>query len=55
MKSETSTAWNNKVIGRYVMPGEIGASGSSRFQSGQNFGRTLGINVPGDGNRTFRV
>ncbi|HVG84499.1 MAG TPA: hypothetical protein VM820_08265, partial [Vicinamibacterales bacterium] len=44
-----------KVIGRYVMPWEIGLSGSWRFQSGQNYGRTLGINFPGDGNRTFRV
>jgi hypothetical protein len=53
--NETSTTWNYKVIGRYVMPLEIGLSGSWRFQSGQNYGRTLGINFPGDGNRTFRV
>ena len=53
--NETSTTWNYKVIGRYVMPWEIGLSGSWRFQSGQNYGRTLGINFPGDGNRTFRV
>jgi hypothetical protein len=53
--NETSTTWNYKAIGRYVMPWEIGLSGSWRFQSGQNYGRTLGINFPGDGNRTFRV
>jgi hypothetical protein len=52
---ETSTTWNYKVIGRYVMPYQIGLSGSWRFQSGENYGRTLGINFPGDGNRTFRV
>ena len=53
--NETSTVWNYKVIGRYVMPFEVGLSGSWRVQSGQNFGRTLGINFPGDGARTVRV
>ena len=37
---ETSTVWNYKVIGRYVMPWGIGTSGSWRVQSGQNYGRT---------------
>jgi hypothetical protein len=53
--NETSTTWNYKVIGRYVMPYDVGVSGSWRFQSGQNFGRTLAVNFPGDGARTFRV
>jgi len=52
---ETSTTWNYKVIGRYVLPWDIGLSGSWKAQSGQNFGRTHTFRFPGDGNRTFRV
>ena len=32
---ETSTLWNYKVIGRYVLPCDIGFSGSWKVQSGQ--------------------
>lgn len=52
---ETSTVWNYKVIGRYEMPWGIGTSGSWRLQSGQNYGRTVSVNMPGDGARVFRV
>jgi len=52
---ETSTVWNYKVIGRYQMPWGIGTSGSWRLQSGQQYGRTMAFNFPGDGARTFRV
>lgn len=52
---ETSTTWNYKIVGRYVMPFDIGLSGSWKVQSGQNFGRTLGVNFPVDGARTIRV
>ena len=37
---ETSTLWNYKVIGRYVMPWEIGFSGSWKVQSGRQYGRS---------------
>jgi hypothetical protein len=52
---ETSTLWNYKAIGRYVLPLDIGLSGSWRVQSGQNYGRTVSVNFPGDGTRTIRV
>ena len=52
---ETSTIYNYKAIGRYVAKWDIGFSGSWKFQSGQNYGRTYTFNFPGDGQRTFRV
>ena len=52
---ETSTLWNYKAIGRYLMPFDVGVSGSWRVQSGQHYGRTINVNFPGDGTRTIRV
>ena len=52
---ETSTTWNYKVLGRYVLPYEIGLSGSWKVQSGENYGRSLTFTFPNDGSRTFRV
>jgi hypothetical protein len=53
---ETSTLWNYKIIGRYVLPMQIGFSGSWKVQSGFNYGRTISVPMPGgDGNRTVRV
>jgi len=52
---ETSTLWNYKVIGRYVMPGDIGISGSWKVQSGFNFARTISVAFPVEGTRTVRV
>ena len=52
---ETSTLWNYKAVGRYVMPFDVGVSGSWRVQSGQHYGRTINVNFPGDGTRTIRV
>jgi len=52
---ETSSLWNYKIIGRYVMPFEIGFSGSWKVQSGFNYGRTISVAMPIEGNRTIRV
>ena len=52
---ETSTLWNYKIIGRYVMPWEIGFSGSWKVQSGFNYARTISVAMPVEGNRTIRV
>ena len=52
---ETSTFWNYKIIGRYVLPFDFGVSGSWKVQSGQNYGRTISERFPGDGNQTVRV
>jgi hypothetical protein len=52
---EVSTYWNYKVIGRYVLPLDSGLSGSWKVQSGQNYGRTISVAFPGDGNQTVRV
>ncbi len=52
---ETSTLWNYKVIGRYLLPYDIGLSGSWKVQSGQHYGRTISVPFPGDGARAIRV
>jgi hypothetical protein len=52
---ETSTLWNYKIISRYVLPWDVGVSGSWKVQSGFNFARTISVNMPVEGNRTIRV
>lgn len=52
---ETDTLWNYKVVGRYVLPYEIGFSGSWKVQSGFNYARTISVTMPVEGTRTIRV
>jgi hypothetical protein len=52
---ETTTTWNYKVVGRYVMPYDIGFSGSWKIQSGYQWGRTTSVPFPGDGSQNIRV
>ena len=52
---ETSTLWNYKIVGRYVLPYEIGFSGSWKVQSGRQYGRSLSFAFPGDGTQSIRV
>jgi hypothetical protein len=52
---ETSTIWNYKVVGRYVMPFDFGVSGSWKVQSGYNWARTVSVPFPGDGAQNIRV
>jgi hypothetical protein len=52
---ETDTLWNYKIVGRYVMPWEIGFSGSWKVQSGFNYARTISVTMPVEGARTIRV
>ncbi len=52
---ETDTLWNYKVVGRYVLPLDIGFSGSWKVQSGFNYARTISVAMPVEGNRTVRV
>jgi hypothetical protein len=52
---ETTSLWNYKIIGRYVMPFDIGFSGSWKVQSGFNYARTISVAMPIEGNRTIRV
>ncbi len=52
---EKSTQWNYKLIARYVMPFDIGVSGSYKLQSGRNWGRTISAALPNAGNETIRV
>ncbi len=52
---ETSTLWNYKIIGRYVLPFDIGLSGSWKVQSGFNYARTISVAMPVEGTRTVRV
>ena len=52
---ETSTLWNYKIIGRYLLPYQIGFSGSWKVQSGFNYARTISVTMPVEGARTIRV
>jgi hypothetical protein len=52
---ETSTLWNYKVVGRYVLPYQVGVSGSWKVQSGRQWGRSLSFAFPGDGTQSVRV
>jgi hypothetical protein len=52
---ETSTQWNYKISGRYMLPYEVGLSGSWRVQSGYHWGRTSSVQFPGDGTQNIRV
>jgi hypothetical protein len=52
---ETDSLWNYKVVGRYVLPLDIGFSGSWKVQSGFNYARTISVAMPVEGNRTVRV
>jgi hypothetical protein len=52
---ETTNVWNYKIIGRYVMPWDIGFSGSWKVQSGFNYSRTISVNMPVEGTRTIRM
>jgi hypothetical protein len=52
---EKTTTWNYKVIGRYVLPYEIGLSGSWKAQSGYQWGRATSVTFPGDGAQTIRM
>ncbi len=52
---ETDTLWNYKLVGRYVLPLDIGFSGSWKVQSGFNYARTISVAMPVEGNRTIRV
>ncbi len=52
---ETSSLWNYKIVGRYVMPLDIGFSGSWKVQSGFNYGRTISVAMPVEGARTIRM
>ena len=52
---ETTTTWNYKIIGRYVMPWAIGLSGSWKVQSGYQYGRVTSVTFPGDGAQNIRM
>jgi hypothetical protein len=52
---ETSTLWNYKVVGRYVLPYQVGVSGSWKVQAGRQWGRSMSFAFPGDGTQSFRV
>ncbi len=52
---ETDTLWNYNIIGRNVLPLEVGFSGSWKVQSGFNYARTISVTMPVEGARTIRV
>jgi hypothetical protein len=53
---EVSTYWNYKVVGQYVFPYGIAASGSWKVQSGRQWGRVTSVALPGGaGNESIRV
>lgn len=52
---EQTSGWNYKAIGRYLLPWEIGVSGSYKLQSGRQWGRELSVPLPGAGTERIRV
>jgi outer membrane receptor protein involved in Fe transport len=52
---EQTTLYHYKLIGRYTLPLDIGLSASWKYQSGQQWGRTISVTLPGDSTRTIRV
>jgi hypothetical protein len=52
---ESTTLYNYKLVGRYTLPFDIGLSGSWKLQSGSQWGRTVSVRLPVDGQRTIRV
>jgi hypothetical protein len=52
---ETTTTWNYKVVGRYVLPYDLGLSGSWKVQSGYQYGRVTSVTFPGDGAQNIRM
>jgi hypothetical protein len=52
---ETTTTWNYKVVGRYVLPYDFGLSGSWKVQSGYQYGRVTSVTFPGDGAQNIRM
>jgi hypothetical protein len=52
---ETSTVWNYKILGRYVLPWTIGVSGSYKLQSGRQWGRSTAVTLPVAGSETIRM
>ena len=52
---ETETTWNYKVVGRYVLPYDVGLSGSWKVQSGYQYGRVTSVTFPGDGAQNIRM
>jgi outer membrane receptor protein involved in Fe transport len=53
--SEQTTIWNYKLLGRYVLPFDIGVGGSYKLQSGRQWGRSLAVTLPVAGSETIRV
>ncbi|MGE0816921.1 MAG: hypothetical protein AB7O28_26450, partial [Vicinamibacterales bacterium] len=52
---ETLSTWNYKIVGRYVLPYDLGLSGSWKVQSGNQWGRATNVNFPGDGAQNVRM
>jgi hypothetical protein len=52
---EKTTTWNYKIVGRYVLPYQVGLSGSWKVQSGYQWGRATSVTFPGDGAQTIRM
>jgi hypothetical protein len=52
---EQTTIYNYKLIGRYTLPLDIGLSASWKLQSGEQWGRTISVALPGDSTRTIQV
>ncbi len=52
---ETSTVWNYKILGRYLLPFDVGVSGSYKLQSGRQWGRSVAVPLPVAGSETIRT
>ena len=50
-----STVWNYKILGRYILPWEIGFAGSYKLQSGRQWGRSASVTLPVAGAEVIRM
>jgi Carboxypeptidase regulatory-like domain/TonB dependent receptor len=49
---QETTFWNYKILGRYVLPYDIGLSGSYKLQSGYNWARNTSVALPNAGSES---
>ena len=46
---QRSTFWNYKLVGRYILPWDVGVSASYKFQNGYQWARQVSVSLPNAG------
>jgi hypothetical protein len=50
---QRSTNWNYRLLGRYVLPSDVGVATNLRVQSGWPYGRVITLRLPNAGSTNF--